>query len=105
MSKPMRMEPGEIRAGGTKIGNAGQDCESVHQKLKGALDAEGKCWGNDEAGQEFAKGYEKSAKDVEEGIKKIAKALGDIQANLKQTADDVERRDSESAENIANVPK
>ena len=105
MSDSMRMEPEEIRSGGNKIGHAGEDCENVHQKLKSGLDAEGKCWGDDEAGQEFAKGYEKSAKDVEEAIKKVAKALVDIKANLHATAADTEGRDAESAENIANVPK
>ncbi|GAA0509961.1 uncharacterized protein YukE [Saccharopolyspora erythraea NRRL 2338] len=105
MSKPMRMQPEEIRSGGTKIGHAGEDCEKVHQTLKSGLDAEGQCWGNDEAGQEFAKSYVQAAKDVEEGIKKIAKALGDIKTNLHQTADDTEARDAKSAEDLANVPK
>lgn len=105
MSKPMRMQPEEIRSGGTKIGHAGEDCAKVHQTLKSGLDAEGQCWGNDEAGQEFAKSYVQAAKDVEEGIKKIAKALGDIKTNLHQTADDTEARDAKSAEDLANVPK
>ena len=101
----MRMQPEEIRSGGKKIGHSGEDCEKVHETLSSGLEAEGECWGSDESGQEFAKGYVKSAKDVQEGIKKIAKALGDIKTNLQQTADDTESRDDQSGQKIGNIQK
>jgi hypothetical protein len=49
MSGKMRMQPEEIRSGGKKIGNSGDDLDRVLSTLKSSLDGEGECWGNDEA--------------------------------------------------------
>ncbi|GAA4613552.1 WXG100 family type VII secretion target [Saccharopolyspora hordei] len=100
MSDQLRMQPEEIRAGGKKIGDAGEDLEQVMTKLKAALDAEGECWGNDEAGQTFGKDYTQGRDSVFDGLKKVVKALGDIDDNLKATADDTESSDARSAADI-----
>jgi uncharacterized protein YukE len=100
----MRMDPAEIRSGGTKVGNAGEDLQRVFDTLKSALDAEGECWGNDEAGQEFAKSYVKASEDVSNGMKKLAKGLDDIKSNLHRTAADTEERDKSAAEDIGKIP-
>ncbi|MGW1677993.1 WXG100 family type VII secretion target [Saccharopolyspora sp. NPDC002376] len=100
MSDQMRMEPEEIRSGGKKIGDSGNDLEQVVNTLRSALDGEGECWGDDEAGQKFAGDYTKGRDSVFESLKKVVKALGDIDDNLKATADDTESSDSGSAADI-----
>ncbi|GAA0523987.1 hypothetical protein GCM10011581_45160 [Saccharopolyspora subtropica] len=104
----MRMQPEEIRSGGKKIGDSGDDLDQVLSKLKSALDAEGECWGNDEAGQNFAKDYTKGRDSVLKSLQKVIKALGDIDDNLRATADDTESGDARSAADIrrsgANMP-
>ncbi|MGP4016296.1 WXG100 family type VII secretion target [Saccharopolyspora sp. 5N708] len=99
MSSEMRMQPEEIRTGG-KIGDSGDDLDNVLNTLKSALDGEGQCWGNDEAGQNFAKDYTQGRDSVLDSLKKVAKALGDIDDNLKATADDTETGDAKSAGDI-----
>ena len=100
MSGKMRMQPGEIRAGGKKIGNAGEDMDQVLSTLKSALDAEGECWGDDEAGQKFGSDYTKGRDGVLDSLKKVVEALGDIDDNLKATADDTEQGDARSGSDI-----
>ncbi|MFC7342247.1 WXG100 family type VII secretion target [Saccharopolyspora griseoalba] len=100
MSGKMRMQPGEIRAGGKKIGNAGDDLDDVLSTLESALDSEGECWGGDEAGQKFGGDYTEGRDGVLDSVKKVVKALGDIDDNLKATADDTEQGDARSASGI-----
>lgn len=96
----MRMQPEEIRSGGKKIGDSGDDLDQVLKTLKSALDAEGECWGNDEAGQKFGGDYTKGRDSVLDSLTKAVKALGDIDDNLKATADDTEASDTSSAGGI-----
>ncbi|MDI2030840.1 WXG100 family type VII secretion target [Saccharopolyspora sp. TS4A08] len=109
MSGKMRMQPEEIRSGGKKIGNAGDDLDQVLNTLKSSLDGEGECWGDDEAGQKFGGDYTKGRDSVLESLKKVVKALGDIDDNLKATADDTESGDEQSASGIgksgSNMPR
>lgn len=105
MSGQMEMRPEEIRAGGTRIGAAGDQLENVLKQLKSNLDGEGECWGADEAGQKFAESYVKNSTDVTDGVQKLAEALGNIMDNLKATADDTEGRDEKAASDIGNVPR
>lgn len=100
MSDQMRMQPEEIRTGGKKIGDSGDDLDQVLTTLKSALDGEGECWGNDEAGQTFAKDYTQGRDSVFESLKKVVEALGNIDDNLKATADDTETSDAGSASDI-----
>lgn len=108
MSDKLRMQPEEVRSGGKKIGDSGDDLDNVLQTLKSALDGEGECWGNDEAGQKFGKDYTQGRDSVLDSLKKVVKALGDIDDNLKATADDTESGDANSAGDIgqsgANMP-
>jgi uncharacterized protein YukE len=100
MSGEMRMQPEEIRTGGKKIGDSGDDLDQVLNTLKSALDGEGECWGNDEAGQQFGGDYTEGRDSVLDSLKKVVKALGDIDDNLKATADDTENTDSKSGSDI-----
>ncbi|SFS94222.1 WXG100 family type VII secretion target [Saccharopolyspora flava] len=100
MSGKMRMQPEEIRSGGKKIGNAGDDLDRVLSTLKSSLDGEGECWGDDEAGQQFGGDYTKGRDSVLESLKKVVTALGDINDNLKATADDTESGDERGAGGI-----
>ncbi|GAA4876041.1 WXG100 family type VII secretion target [Saccharopolyspora cebuensis] len=100
MADEMEMQPEEVRSGGAKIGAAGGDLDGVLNTLRSALEAEGECWGTDEAGEKFGKEYTKGRDDLFDALEKTVKALGDIDDNLKGTADDTETRDLDSAVNI-----
>ncbi|WP_243789528.1 WXG100 family type VII secretion target [Saccharopolyspora gloriosae] len=105
MSGQMEMRPEEIRAGGKRVGAAGDQLGNVLKQLKSGLQAEGECWGDDEAGQKFAESYVSNSTDVTDGMQKLAEALGNIMDNLTATADDTEGRDEQSASDIGNVPQ
>ncbi|GAA4865926.1 hypothetical protein GCM10025787_59700 [Saccharopolyspora rosea] len=99
----MNMRPEEIRSGGRKIGDAGDDLDHVLTTLKSALDAEGECWGGDDAGKKFAQDYTKGRDSVLDGLHKLVEGLSGVDRNLKATADDTEGGDAKSAHDIGNV--
>lgn len=91
----MRMEPETLRRSAKKMGNAGDDLQDVLNTLRAALEAEGSCWGSDEAGQSFSQNYEPNSQKLLDAIGQTSKAIGDISANLKSTADDTEANDQQ----------
>ncbi len=100
---PLGIEPDVVRRGGTKIGQAGDGLTRVLDTLKAVLDAEGECWGADETGRAFAGKYVPGKDGTVEALGKVAEALGKIEQNLKQTADDMQNRDQEQAGNIGRI--
>ena len=99
----MRHDTEGIRRGGKKIGHSGEDLGQVMNTLVAAVDSVGQCWGNDEAGQEFAKNYVPAADGCRSALQQLVDALGKIDKNLQQTANDVEQRDQHHAGEIGKL--
>jgi uncharacterized protein YukE len=100
----MRHDTEGIRSGGKKIGQAGEDLGEVLNTLVAALDSQGQCWGNDEAGQEFAKDYVPASDGCRNALQQLVQALGQIDENLQQTAAESEQIDQHGASEIGKAP-
>ena len=92
------VNPEALRGASPKFDGSADKLESALTKLNGVLQAEGQCWGGDEAGQEFAKQYEPGSQQGTDGIKGIAEALHQIRGELDDTArtwDDVDKANAD----------
>ncbi|WP_143173882.1 WXG100 family type VII secretion target [Streptoalloteichus hindustanus] len=94
------LEPAEVRSAGARMTRAGDAMERVVQALRGALDAEGECWGHDESGEKFAKEYVPQRDKMLEGMGKVVEVLHRVGENLGKMVDDFERRDADSARGL-----
>lgn len=100
---PFRIDPDVVRRGGTKIGRSGDDLKQVLDTLNAAVRAEDGCWGADKTGHAFAEKYVPGKDGTVDALGKVAKALGEIEHNLKQAADDMQNRDQEQGANIGRI--
>lgn len=92
------VNPEALRGASPKFDGSADKLESALTKLNGVLQAEGQCWGGDEAGQEFAKQYEPGSQQGTDGIKGIAGALHQVRGELDDTArtwDDVDKANAD----------
>lgn len=92
------VNPEALRGASPKFDGSADKLESALAELNGVLQAEGQCWGGDEAGQEFAKQYEPGSQQGTDGIKGIAEALHQVRGELDATArtwDDVDKANAD----------
>ncbi|TWF94048.1 WXG100 family type VII secretion target [Saccharopolyspora dendranthemae] len=92
------VDPEALRGASPKFDGSADKLASALDKLNGVLQAEGKCWGGDEAGQEFAKQYEPGSQQGTDGMKGLAEALHQVKGELDATArtwDDVDQANAD----------
>ncbi|RRO14809.1 WXG100 family type VII secretion target [Saccharopolyspora rhizosphaerae] len=86
-----------------KFDAASDKLESALTKLNGVLQAEGQCWGGDEAGQEFAKNYEPGSQQGTGALEGLAQALHQVRGELDATArtwDDVDKANADGIKGL-----
>ena len=101
MSGHTWMDAAGVRSAAAKMGHAGEEMTSKASALAGGLDAEGQCWGNDEAGQKFGTDYVPAADAVRKVMAEVAKTLQDIGKNLEESANLMEQQDDFNARGIS----
>lgn len=69
----------------------------IHERLCRALDAVGNCWGDDEAGQEFAAGHSAPAQDTVTRLGALRERLADTGRRFDTMATSYRRADEDSA--------
>lgn len=89
----MRVELATLRRSAKQMGNVGEDLQRVVETLRASLEAEGECWGHDEAGQSFAGNYVPNRDKVLESMVKAGEPIGSIGRNLATTATNTENDD------------
>ncbi|MFC7344278.1 WXG100 family type VII secretion target [Saccharopolyspora griseoalba] len=94
------VHPEKLRGASPKFDSASDALKTALDKLNGALQAEGACWGADEAGQTFAKDYQPGADNGTEGLKALAKALHQVRGELDATARTWDEDDARNADGI-----
>ena len=97
----MWMEAAGVRSAAAKMVSTGEHMATGAAALARGLDAEGQCWGNDEAGQKFATDYVPAADGVRKVMAEVAKTLQDIGKNLEESANLMEQQDSFNARGIS----
>lgn len=95
------MEAAGVRSAAAKMVSTGEDMATGAATLARGLDAEGQCWGNDEAGQKFATDYVPAADGVRKVMAEVAKTLQDIGKNLEESANLMEQQDTFNARGIS----
>ncbi|TDD91639.1 WXG100 family type VII secretion target [Saccharopolyspora karakumensis] len=92
------VDPEALRGASPKFDASSDKLQSALDKLNGVLQAEGQCWGGDEAGQEFAKNYLPGSQQGTDGVKSLAQALHQVRGELDATArtwDDVDQANAD----------
>ncbi|HEX8865274.1 MAG TPA: WXG100 family type VII secretion target [Lentzea sp.] len=95
------MDAAGVRSAAAKMGRTGEGMATHATTLASGLDAEGQCWGNDEAGQKFGTDYVPAAQGVREVMAKVAQTLQDIGKNLEESANLMEQQDTFNARGIS----
>jgi hypothetical protein len=75
------VQPTDLGTNGSQYSAVADQVRQIHQTLVDKLNAEGACWGNDEAGAQFAKTYVPPAmtalgqmNDVDGGVQSMSEA-------------------------------
>lgn len=92
------VNPEALLGASPKFDASSDKLQSALDKLNGVLQAEGECWGGDEAGQEFAKNYVPGAQQGTDGMKGLVQALHQVRGELDATArtwDDVDQANAD----------
>jgi WXG100 family type VII secretion target len=94
------VHPEKLRGASPKFDNASDSLKTALDKLNGVLQAEGACWGGDEAGQAFAKEYEPGAENGTESMQALAQALHQVRGELDATARTWDEDDKSNAQGV-----
>ncbi|WP_434452785.1 WXG100 family type VII secretion target [Lentzea sp. E54] len=94
-------EAAGVRSAAAKMVRTGEDMTGKAAALARGLDAEGRCWSGDEAGQKFGTDYVPAADGVRNVMAKVAQTLQDIGKNLAESANLMEQQDQLNARGLS----
>lgn len=94
----LEVDPTALRSASPKFSSTADKLNGAWEALRSVLDAEGECWGNDEPGQEFAKGYKPAADLGREAFPGITQGIYDIRTGLDESANTWESVDQGNAQ-------
>jgi hypothetical protein len=94
MSDEFWIDQDVLRAGAPAYTELGQRLSQVFATLRGALAAEELRWGIDSYGKSFEKEYIPGRDNVDDFFPQAAKALTDIGAGLRESADTADRAET-----------
>jgi uncharacterized protein YukE len=94
------VDPTALRSASPKFSAAGDKLQTAWETLRGVLDANNGCWGNDEAGQEFAKSYLPLEQSARQAIPLVAEGIHSIRKGLDASADTWEAVDQGGAKSL-----
>lgn len=94
------VRPDELRGRAAGYSGVGDRLEDVLTRLQSALTAAGACWGDDEAGQRFARAYDGPAGSAQQAFRDFSRGLRDIHRMLTVMADNYERADRSEADRL-----
>ncbi|WP_243789327.1 WXG100 family type VII secretion target [Saccharopolyspora gloriosae] len=98
-----RMDPDQVRSGAAKFDVAADQLDDAHQELERQLQAQGACWGEDEAGQGFAKDYMPTADLMNESMKALTETLRSLRQQVQEAANDAQATDQGNADDIGGI--
>lgn len=82
MEPGYHVDPAALQAAAPGFSAAGVSLDAASDAVSATIAAEGNCWGDDEAGRSFARGYEPSAQLALQGFGVLVEALHAIRAQL-----------------------
>ncbi|WP_433709422.1 hypothetical protein ACQP2U_23270 [Nocardia sp. CA-084685] len=103
MSRSMWVDLQLLRSRGAAFEEIGNDVQQVMQRLDDALSAEGRWWGDDEAGAAFEKSYQPDAQQAIASLRDMAQALGGFGRQVREAAGALDAADQVAAESVADT--
>ncbi|MCP2343616.1 WXG100 family type VII secretion target [Actinomadura rupiterrae] len=85
-----------LRKAGTGFDTGADHLKDIFTRLNSKLSAEGKCWGNDKTGQQFAQNYETPSTNMLKSFGDLGKALHDIKGGIDEMADNYDKAEHHS---------
>ncbi|GGK40243.1 hypothetical protein [Nocardia camponoti] len=92
---------GALRATQPAFASAASAITAAGQALAKVIAAEGKCWGGDEVGTNFEKGYLGGVEPAQKAIEGLAKAMSNLGTNVVTIANALDGQDNSSAVDIS----
>ncbi|WP_280266930.1 WXG100 family type VII secretion target [Nocardia wallacei] len=93
MSDSLSVDPAELRASAAELKQQADETEQMLREMRAIVANEGRCWGDDELGETFAKSYEPDSERGLEGLEDLVAELRAMSANLAKSAEEFEQRD------------
>jgi uncharacterized protein YukE len=96
MGVPLGVTPAQLRATADHLTDVSTRMAAVLSGLRSRLDGEGRAWGDDKVGREFAdggEGYLAQVDGVDESVGAKTKLLDDYSTLLRTTANTLEQQD------------
>ncbi|MCC3315786.1 WXG100 family type VII secretion target [Nocardia africana] len=92
-----KVDPAALRATEPRYNDVSDRVITAVQNLKRIVEAEGECWGDDEIGGKFAKGYvDPAGKAVTTGSN-LAAILSSMAGNMRSAAETLQAQDQSNA--------
>lgn len=103
MAEEFYLDPDLYRQATRQLEEAGKKLEAAQKRLAGTLDQYEGCWGDDEIGKAFQKGYYDNAEKLVDGLGKAATGLVESASVARQNAEDFMKLDQDEAQRIDNA--
>lgn len=92
----LRVEREALRNSAKGFGDGSDKLKHVFDKLKAALSAEGACWGNDDTGKAFSGKYTPTQESAYKTFPSLAKSLKEIEGGIKKMAKNYDQAEEAS---------
>ncbi|MGI5223183.1 type VII secretion target [Nocardia sp. CA-290969] len=86
-----------LRATGPRFDAVADDVTAAAERLRGAIEAEGECWGADQVGQAFSKDYKPGQTEAQEAIQGLHDVFAGYAKDLPAAADSLQAQDDSIA--------
>ena len=93
MSGEFWVDTEQLRAAAPAFEQLGERMDTIFTTLRGKLEAEGHCWGNDDYGRAFEKDYKPGRDNAMQFFPQMSAGLKDITSGLMEGSDTADRGD------------
>lgn len=100
MADNTRIDPDLARAEIARLKGIASRFQSAVDKIKSDAAQHEGCWGNDEFGQAFAKGYEPGAKQMLDNSGQMTEGVTGTATQVEQAVDNFEKTDERNARDL-----
>lgn len=102
MGDTFSLDPDQFAAQAPVFHSAGSELAAALERLRSAITTEGKCWGNDEPGRQFANTYQPDATRMVQNLDSLARMLQQTGSSVEQTAEQIGNHDLDLGRYVGN---
>jgi uncharacterized protein YukE len=101
--KDLWVDPEGLKRSAKGFTEGSRDLAQTHERLAGALAAEGRCWGTDKVGKEFEADYLQPSQGALRMFGRLVEGLSSIKAGLDEMAETHEAAEDRSTSTVNRV--